>query len=415
MRTAFRKVLSAYSDRGLRVDARPIDFNVRKRYRLSLSRLVLLSFCGESFMQRHFFRLSSLANLSARNGTGKQLRRLSCHALLSVIGVCGMLGCSSEPEQSATAQATGGQPAAQNAAPGGMPGMQPGAMPGMQPGAIPGVAPMPNGGAAMNPQQMAQMQSSNAGGLPMPQNSGGGSGPTPEQLAKMQSANPGSVPMPQNSGSNAAMTPEQMAQMQRAGAGAVPMPQNSGSGAALTPEQLAQMQRAGAAANPMPVAGGAAALAAGNPMPGGAGFPNGAAGVGFAGVPGSGGPGSGVPGGGAPQSPNAQVGTAEYSAQKVVLQLLSGDVSGLEEFISPKCKGLLGDVRDGKVTDQQKEELKKLFVGLQVVGKPRVDSGAKVLTVRNADGATITFKVKKEGESQKVTEMTVKQGAAKKR
>lgn len=183
----------------------------------------------------------------------------------------------------------------------------------------------------------------------------------------------------------------------------------------MTPEQMAQMQRAGAGANPMPGAGGAAALAAGNPMPGGAGIPNGAAGAGFAGAAGSGGPGSGGPSGGVPQSPSAQVGTAEYSAQKVVLQLLSGDVSGLEEFISPKCKGLLGDVRDGKATEQQKEELKKLFVGLQAVGKPRVDSGAKVLTVRNSDGATITFKVKKEGESQKVTEMTVKQATTKKR
>jgi hypothetical protein len=99
----------------------------------------------------------------------------------------------------------------------------------------------------------------------------------------------------------------------------------------------------------------------------------------------------------------------------VVLQLLTGEISGLEEFISPNCKGLLGDVRDGKATDQQKDELKKLFAGLQAVGKPRVDSGAKVISVRNAEGSMITFKVKKEGESQKVTEMSVKKGTTKKR
>ena len=141
-------------------------------------------------------------------------------------------------------------------------------------------------------------------------------------------------------------------------------------------------------------------------QPGAAGFPGGAEGAGLAG---------GQGGGGVSQNPTAQVGTAEYSAQKVVLQLLGGDLSGLEEFISPKCKGMLGDVRDGKATDQQKEELKKLFNGLQATGKPKLENGAKVITVRNADGAIITFKVKKEGDDQKVTEMTVKQSTTKRR
>ena len=163
-------------------------------------------------------------------------------------------------------------------------------------------------------------------------------------------------------------------------------------------------------------------------MPGGAIPAGAAAGAGFAGAAPAAGlsgaalgaaPGAGFAGaagsGGTPQNPTAQAGTAEYAAQKVALQLLSGDVSGLEEFISPKCKGLLGDVRDGKATDQQKEELKKLFAGLQAAGKPRVESGAKVISVRNADGATITFKVKKEGESQKLIEMSVKQATTKKR
>ncbi len=323
-------------------------------------------------MQRHFFRSSWLFIVTASRAHGKQLRMRSRIAFFAAITVGSMLGCSSEPEQPAAAPAAGGQPAAQNAAPAGMqPGGMPGAMPaggmpaggmpaaGMQSGAMPGGTPMPNSGSAMNPQQMAQMQNPGAGINPMPTNSGAGAG----------------------------VTPEQMAQMQRAGAGGNPVPTNPGAGAGVTPEQMAQMQRAGAAAGA-------------NPQPGGA------AGAGFSGAPG---------GGGVPQNPTAQAGTPEYSAQKVVLQLLTGDLSGLEEFISPKCKGLLADVRDGKATDQQKDELKKLFAGLQAAGKPRVESGAKVITVRNAEGSMITFKVKKEGESQKVTEMTVKQATIKKR
>lgn len=144
--------------------------------------------------------------------------------------------------------------------------------------------------------------------------------------------------------------------------------------------------------------------AAGAPMPPGGAFPG-------AGGPGQGGP----PGqGGAPQSPQSQPGTAEFSAESIVIQALKGDVSGLEDFISPKCKGLLGDIRDGTATEKQIEDFKKLFVGFKPISA-RNESGAKLLTIRNADNATITFKVKKEGDDYKVIEMTVKQPATKKR
>ena len=301
-------------------------------------------------MQRIGFRSSKLSIASSGQTYARQSRLLSSFAVVATMSVCGMLGCSSEPETPVVAQ--NAAPGAQAAAP----GMAAGMAPGMPSAGMPG-------GAAMDPQQMAQMQ-------------GGGA-----------AANP--MPMGANSGSGAAMTPEQMAKMQGAGAAANPMP--PGADGAMTPEQMAKLRGAG-----------------GNPMaqPGAAGIPGGAAGSGLAGGPG---------GGGVPQNPTAQVGTAEYSAQKVVLQLLGGELSGLEEFISPKCKGMLGDVRDGKATDQQKVELQKLFNGLQATGKPKLENGAKVITVRNAEGAIITFKVKKEGEDQKVTEMTVKQSTTKRR
>lgn len=135
------------------------------------------------------------------------------------------------------------------------------------------------------------------------------------------------------------------------------------------------------------------------------------------GVPGAAG-GAGIPGGaqgqgGVPQSPQSLAGTAEFSAESIVIQALKGDASGLEEFISPKCKGVLGDIRDGKATEKQIDDLKKLFTGLKGVGS-KSENGAKVLTLRNADNSTITFRVKKEGEEFKVIEMTVKAGVAKK-
>ncbi len=117
--------------------------------------------------------------------------------------------------------------------------------------------------------------------------------------------------------------------------------------------------------------------------------------------------------GGAPQNPQSQAGTAEFAAESIVIQILKGETSGLSDLIHSKCKGVLGDIRDGKASEKQIEELKKQFVGVKGIGS-KMENGAKVLTLRNADNATITFKVKKEGEDFKVIEMTVKAGAAKK-
>lgn len=144
--------------------------------------------------------------------------------------------------------------------------------------------------------------------------------------------------------------------------------------------------------------------AVGAPMPGGGGA---APGIGQ----GSGGPGQGQ--GGAPQSPQSKPGTAEFSAESIVVQILNGDVSDVAGFISPKCKGTLGELRDGKATEKQVADLKRQFTGLVPVSA-KTESGAKVLTLRNGDNSTITFKVKKEGEDYKVTEMTVKATTAKK-
>ena len=97
------------------------------------------------------------------------------------------------------------------------------------------------------------------------------------------------------------------------------------------------------------------------------------------------------------------------------MKLLAGDASGLSEFISPKCKGVLGDVRDGKATEKQVEELKKTFTNINLVGKPRKESSTTVFTLKNGDGATITMRVKKEGDAFRLTEYTVKAASAAKK
>ena len=78
-------------------------------------------------------------------------------------------------------------------------------------------------------------------------------------------------------------------------------------------------------------------------MPGGAGVPGGAGAKGAGALGAGGGFGGGAAGsGGAPQNPQSQSGTAEFAAESIVVQILKGEASGLADFISPKCKGVLG-------------------------------------------------------------------------
>ena len=180
----------------------------------------------------------------------------------------------------------------------------------------------------------------------------------------------------------------------------------AGAGLAVAPGGAAG---AAAGANPMPPAGAGFAGA-----PGGAGAAAGAApGAGFGGVAAGGGFAGAAGPGSTPQTPQSAAGTAEFSAESVVIQALKGDTSNLSEFISPKCRGVLGDIRDGKATEKQIDELKKTFAGIKGVSSKN-DAGVKVLTLRNADSSTITFRIKKEGEDYKVIEMSVKAGTAKK-
>ena len=329
----------------------------------------------------------------------------------------GLAGCSSEEPAPAANQAqanaapSGAAPAAGGAMPG--PGGMSGPPAGMSgpPGGMsgpPGMAPpggAPNGASAVagaTPTNSAAgypMPPGNAtavaGATPMPTNSGGGY-PLPPGGAPGVA---GATPMPTNSGGGYPLPPGGAPGV----AGATPMPTNSG---ALTPMPPGAAANSGAlnsgAANPMPQGG-----VAGAPMPPGgqvAGAGAGAPGSGFAGPAGA---------AGTPQNPQSPAGTAEFSAESVVIQALKGDASALAEFISPKCKGVLGDIRDGKASEKQIEELRKTLTGVKGVGA-KTDNGVKVLTLRNADNSTVTFRVKKEGEDYKVIEMSVKAGVAKK-
>ena len=254
-------------------------------------------------------------------------------------------------------------------------------------------APPADGKAAQNNAAAAQPLAGAPAAAGMPQGMPG----MPQGMPGMPQGMPG-MPAGAAPGATGATTP-------MPGGGAAPKPPGA-AGQPMPPGGLAGAPGApGAAGATSPMPGGGAAPkppgAAGQPMPQG----------GLAGAPGA----SGAGNAGTPQNPSSPAGTPEYSAEKVVVQLLAGDISGLEEFISPKCKGPLADVRDGKATDKQKDELKKLFTGLQGAGKPRMESSAKVIPVRNAEGATITFRVKKENDSHKIIEMTVEPSSSKKR
>ncbi len=313
---------------------------------------------------------------------------------LSTLGVC---GCSSEEPAAAPAannQAQANAPAVVGAMPPGMPGA-PGGMPGA-PGGMPGApGAMPGGPGAMP---------SAPGALVPPPGAVAGSPAIAPDAATAFAGAPGGAVAPGAPAVAPAVAPDAAAAFAGAPGGAVVAP-GAAAAAPAAPGAAAAFAGAPGGAVVAPAAPaaapGAAAAFAGAP---------GAVGV----APGAPGAPGAVGGPGGSQSPQSPPGTFGFPAEKVAFNLMRGDITGLEEFISAKCKGPLGDVRDGKATEKQIEDLKKTFTGLKEGSKPRNEGGAWSLSVRNADNAIISFKVKKEGEDYKVIEMTVKAGTAKK-
>ena len=167
----------------------------------------------------------------------------------------------------------------------------------------------------------------------------------------------------------------------------------------------------GAPGAPMP-AGGHAQANAGNPanpgapgigpMPGQPGIPGGAGG------PGAGGLGGAGPGG-AQQFP---VGSAEAALAKFCAAVSDSNLTEAAQYISPKAKGLLVQIRDGSMTDEKLESLKASFQSLTAKPSRPVSGVGRTISLTNPKWESLTFTLVKEDDTYLLREFKVAKGAS---
>ncbi len=122
--------------------------------------------------------------------------------------------------------------------------------------------------------------------------------------------------------------------------------------------------------------------------------------------------GSGTPGGpgtrGGPgsQSNNFAPGSVDDTLARFCTALAEGDTAAASEFISAKAKALAGKLRDGELSDEQIEEITDAIVPISEL-QPTANSTLTKRGLRNGKNQSISFTLKKEDDSYKITEFTV--------
>jgi len=86
--------------------------------------------------------------------------------------------------------------------------------------------------------------------------------------------------------------------------------------------------------------------------------------------------------------------------------MAAGNTNTAGEYVSSKAKGALAQLREGGLDDDKTEELTNLFIPFDKLSAGSDQSSNTSRSVRNSKKQTITFKLKKEDDVFKITEMT---------
>jgi hypothetical protein len=178
---------------------------------------------------------------------------------------------------------------------------------------------------------------------------------------------------------------------------------NSGTGSDPSAMMKAHM---GGMAKPPGIGGGSA--------PGGAAMAHGAAGApGLAGTQGAGTQGAGMggpgmQGRGGSQGGNLSPGSVEDTILKFCTAMEDGDTAAAAEFLSPKAKGLVGQLREGELSDEKVEEIKEAISPVAEL-KPNPSQTSTKRSLRNRKNQVISFTLKKDkdDDSFKITEFAI--------
>lgn len=104
-------------------------------------------------------------------------------------------------------------------------------------------------------------------------------------------------------------------------------------------------------------------------------------------------------------------GSIDYAIQTLMQMAKKGDYSEAAEVISEKAKGLAGDIRSNKLTEEQIESYKTAF-DLIPLGSRNLGTGIQV-AAQNKENKLFTFVVVKEGAIFRIKDVKISDGKKK--
>ena len=94
---------------------------------------------------------------------------------------------------------------------------------------------------------------------------------------------------------------------------------------------------------------------------------------------------------------------------KFCTAMAEGNLTAAAEFVSPKAKSTLAQIRDGQLPDDKLDELKESFAVSGLKTKPSRNTGGsgKTINLGNEKGQTLSFVLSKEDDVFKLKEFTI--------
>ncbi|MCH7990473.1 MAG: hypothetical protein IID46_15135, partial [Planctomycetes bacterium] len=123
------------------------------------------------------------------------------------------------------------------------------------------------------------------------------------------------------------------------------------------------------------------------------------------------GTGGGEGGGG---TPKFKEGTAEHAVLQTWTAIKNGEQTGLAAFISLRAKGELAALRDGKLSAERLDELKKQLALVKLL-KPRSSGSSKTISLQNEEGGIFRFTCRKEKGKYVIRSFVIKEPSKSKR
>jgi hypothetical protein len=115
----------------------------------------------------------------------------------------------------------------------------------------------------------------------------------------------------------------------------------------------------------------------------------------------------GQPGGAGSPAGNLTPGSVEDTLYRFCVAVADGDTAAAAEFVSPKAKGLIGQLRDGALSEEKLEEVTNAITPVTEL-QPNPNQTITKRSLRNKKNQVITFTVKKDKDDEyKITELTI--------